>query len=212
MPNLRKMEKYFIKTGLAFLAKWTWAKYASAYNSFFRFCKDEKIKNPWPISKNSTVCFVLWCKKVLKIKAGTIQSYLLALQTISKLLGLKSQRIAKESAKLLVLGIQRSEKQVGFKPTDPLTFEILVTLKKIIAKTLESSKQKSSLGLHMFGLLQFFLNQWAPHKNFKSLWPILHLLLGWHWLQIKYKIVRKGKKSKNFGGKIWDNQFVCLTR
>ena len=50
------------------------------------------------------------------------------------MLGLKSQRIAKESAKLLVLGIQRSEKQVGFKPTDPLTFEILVTLKKIIAK------------------------------------------------------------------------------
>ena len=71
---------------------------------------------------------------MLKIKARTIQSYLLALQTISKLLGLKSQRIAKESAKLLVLGIQRSEKQVGFKPTDPLTFEILVTLKKIIAK------------------------------------------------------------------------------
>ena len=106
---------------------------------------------------------------MLKIKAGTIQSYLSALQTISKLLGLKSQRIDKESAKLLVLGIQRSEKQVGFKPTDPLTFEILVTLKKIIAKTLESSKQKSSLGLHMFGLLRFFSSQWAPHKNFKSL-------------------------------------------
>ena len=69
-----KWKKYFIKTGLAFLAKWTWAKYASAYNSFFRFCKDEKIKNPWPISKNSTVCFVLWCKKVLKIKARTIQN------------------------------------------------------------------------------------------------------------------------------------------
>ena len=137
-----KWKKYFIKTGSASLAKGTWAKYASAYNAFFRFCKDEKIKNPWPISKNSTVCFVLWCKKVLKIKARTIQSYLSALQTISKLLGLKSQRIAKESAKLLVRGIQRSEKQVGFKPTDPLTFEILATLKKIIAKKLGKLKAK----------------------------------------------------------------------
>ena len=130
----KKWKNVFIRTGSASLAKNTWAKYTSAYNTFFRFCKEEKVKNPWPISKNSTVCFILWCKKVLNLKAGSIQSYLSALQTISKFLGLKSQKVIKDTAKLLVRGIQRSEKQVAFKPTDPLTFKILIAIKEILKK------------------------------------------------------------------------------
>ena len=118
----------------------------SLQRAFFRFCKEGKVKNPWPISKNSTVCFILWCKKVLNLKAGSIQSYLSALQTISKFLGLKSQRVTKDTARLLVRGIQRSEKQVAFKPTDPLTFEVLIAIKEILKKRIGRLKAKKWFG------------------------------------------------------------------
>ena len=119
----------FVQTGSTSLAKNTWKKYTSAFNAYENFCAQENIKNPWPVSHNSTVCFILWCKKNLNLKANSIRSYLSALQTISKLLGLKNQKTAKNSAKILVRGIERSENRKSVRKTDPLVFEILVEIK-----------------------------------------------------------------------------------
>ena len=92
----QKWKKLFVQTGSASLAKNTWKKYASAFNAYENFCAQENIKNPWPVSHNSTVCFILWCKKNLNLKANSIRSYLSALQTLSKLLGLKNQKTPKK--------------------------------------------------------------------------------------------------------------------
>ena len=167
--------------GSASLAKGTWAKYASAYNAYFKFCKEEKVKNPWPISKSSTVCFILWCKKVLNLKAGSIQSYLSALQTIYKLLGLKSQRVTKDTAKLLVRGIQRSEKQVGFRPTDPLTFEVLIAIKEILKKKLGSLRAKKWFGLAFVWVTLVLSEQVNFSQKLLKLSTrhLPYLLLGW---------------------------------
>ena len=60
----QKWKKLFLKTGSAALAKSTWKKYGSAFNSFQKFCTEEKIKNPWPLAKNTLICFILWCFKI----------------------------------------------------------------------------------------------------------------------------------------------------
>ena len=92
----QKWKKLFVQTGSTSLAKNTWKKYTSAFNAYENFCAQENIKNPWPVSHNSTVCFILWCKKNLNLKANSIRSYLSALQTLSKLLGLKNQKTPKK--------------------------------------------------------------------------------------------------------------------
>ena len=127
-----KWKKHFLSAGSASLAKGTWTKYNSAYNAFSKFCNEESVVKPWPITKNTEICFILWCKKVLKIKAGSIRSYLTALQTISKMIGFDKKKSSIETAKFLVRGIERSEKRNTRVPKDPLVFEILVNIRKII--------------------------------------------------------------------------------
>ena len=163
----QKWRKCFLKTGSASLAKNTWTKYASAYNAYSNFCIQENIRTPWPVSHNATVCFILWCKKNLNLKANSIKSYLSALQTISKLLGLKNQKTAKNSAKLLVRGIERTENQKLVRKTDPLVFEILVALKKIIDNKKWKKQSKNvvwaSLCLGYFG--SFRANELLTHNQ-----------------------------------------------
>ena len=170
-----KWRKYFLKTGSASLTKGTWKKYYSAYKAFTKFCSEENIVNPWPISKSSIVCFILWCKKYSKIKASTTKSYLSALHTISKMLGLKSQKSSKEASKFLVRGLERSEKQDKKIPFDPLIFEILVALKSILdtKKWKKQSKKVvwASICLGYFGsfraieLLATHQNSFDPSSN-----------------------------------------------
>ena len=121
---------------------------------FWRKVFLENIVNPWPISKSSIVCFILWCKKYLKIKASTTKSYLSALHTISKMLGLKSQKSSKEASKFFVRGLERSEKQDKKIPSDPLIFRNSRSPKKHFGlKKMEKAKQKSSLGYDLLRIL-----------------------------------------------------------
>ena len=123
-----RWRKYYLKTGSASLAKNTWSKYASAFNAYEQFCMQENLVKPWPLSKNSTTCFILWCKKIQNLRASTIKGYLSALKTISSLLGTECKDF-KSSEKLLIRGIERTEKQNLRKQTDPLIFQILVEIR-----------------------------------------------------------------------------------
>ena len=169
------MEEIFSKNWIRPAGQRHLEKYYSAYKAFTKFCSEENIVNPWPISKSSIVCFILWCKKYLKIKASTTKSYLSALHTISKMLGLKSQKSSKEASKFLVRGLERSEKQDKKISSDPLIFEILVALKSILdtKKWKKQSKKVvwASICLGYFGsfraaeLLTMHQNLFDPSSN-----------------------------------------------
>ena len=169
------MEEIFSKNWIRPAGQRHLEKYYSAYKAFTKFCSEENIVNPWPISKSSIVCFILWCKKYLKIKASTTKSYLSALHTISKMLGLKSQKSSKEASKLLVRGLERSEKQDKKISSAPLIFKILVALKNILdAKKWKKQSKKvvwASICLGYFGsfraaeLLTMHQNLFDPSSN-----------------------------------------------
>ena len=94
----QKWKKLFLKTGSAALVKNTWKKYRSAFNSFQEFCLEEKIQNPWPLTKNTLICFILWCYKIKNLKACSIRGYLSGLCTISShgFRGLAGQKRVRE--------------------------------------------------------------------------------------------------------------------
>ena len=94
----QKWKKLFLKTGSVALVKNTWKKYGSAFNSFQEFCLEEKIQNPWPLTKNTLICFILWCYKIKNLKACSIRGYLSGLRTISShgIRGLAGQKGVRE--------------------------------------------------------------------------------------------------------------------
>ena len=155
-------------------------RFSILYNAFNDFCVQEKIKK----SMAFVTCFILWCKNNLNLKANSMKSCLSALQTISKLLGLKNQKSAKDSAKLLVRGIERTENQKLTGKTDPLVFEILVELREIIKNKGWKKQSKNvvwtALCLGYFGsfraseLLTHLQNSFDPSAN--CLWSDLNFV------------------------------------
>ena len=143
-------------------------------------------------------CFILWCKNNLNLKANSMKSCLSALQTISKLLGLKNQKSAKDSAKLLVRGIERTENQKLTGKTDPLVFEILVELREIIKnKGWKKAKQKCSLDSSMFGIFWIISGKWTAYSSSELVWPIRKLFMVWLKFCIWFKSFCHYQKSEN---------------
>ena len=199
-----KWKNYLLQTGSASLALTTWKKYNSAYNAYSKFCSEENVSEPWPIAKNANVCFILWCEKTLKIRAETIKSYLSALQSISKLLGFENHRGQKETAKFLVRGIERSEQKLCHTPTDPLIFEILVELRKILKEKKWKKQSKkvvwACICLGYFGsfraieLLTKHSNSFDPSSN--CTWADLTISAKHMSINIKNPKTKGGKTEK----------------
>ena len=131
------------------------------------------------------------------------------------MLGLKSQKCAKETTKFLVWGLERSENQKPTVPSDPLNFEILVALKKNFGqKKMEKAKQKSCVGLHLLRIFWLLQSNWTAHRSPKFFWSIFSLHLGWHSVFFKRKNVGNYQKSKNKWRKVridWNLQFPGKT-
>ena len=136
----QKWRKLFLKTGSAALAKSTWKKYGSAFNSFQEFCSEEKIQNPWPLTKNTLICFILWCYKIKNLKACSIRGYFLGLRTISRVMGFAGWLAKRELEKFLIRGITLSEETSDHHPLDPMTFDVV----KEIRKSLDKNSWKNS--------------------------------------------------------------------
>ena len=136
----QKWKKLFLKTGSAALVKNTWKKYGSAFNSFQEFCLEEKIQNPWPLTKNTLICFILWCYKIKNLKACSIRGYFLGLRTILRVMGFAGWLAKRELEKFLIRGIALSEETSDHRPSDPMTFDVV----KEIQKSLDKNSWKNS--------------------------------------------------------------------
>ena len=118
------------------------------------------------------------------------------------MLGLKSQKGAKEATKFLVWGLERSENQKPTVPSDPLNFEILVALKKYFGQKKWKKQSKkvvwACICLGYFGSFRA-IELLTDHPN--SFDPSSHCT----WADIK--IFSKGRMSvtiknpKTSGGK-----------
>ena len=141
----QKWKKLFLKTGSAALVKNTWKKYRSAFNSFQEFCLEEKIQNPWPLTKNTLICFILWCYKIKNLKACSIRGYLLGLRTIARVMGFKGWPAKRELEKFLIRGIDLSEEKSDRRPSDPLTFDVVKEIRKSLDKNSWKNSSKNTV-------------------------------------------------------------------
>ena len=140
-----KWKKLFLKTGSAAIARSTWKKYGSAFNAYEKFCSEEKILNPWPLVENTLICFILWCHKFKKLKACSIRGYLSGLRTISRIMGFERRPAKKELEKFLIRGISLTNKSAGRRPSDPMLFEVVQEIRKVLDKKSWKTSSKNTI-------------------------------------------------------------------
>ena len=125
------------------VSKKTWDKYNSAMNKLKCFANSTNTLITWPLSNDTLNGFVTWCAKN-KLKASTIQSYIMAISHVQKAKGFDSIGFNKTFAKILLNGVENLQdvKRKKFKPKKAVTFKKLWEIKKKLNKKKWSKRNK----------------------------------------------------------------------
>ncbi len=116
----------FVNYCSAALARSTWHKYGSVFNTYTAFCRKRTGKVIWPPTKKALNSFVLWCAYRKNLSEPSIRSYISALATLQKFVCPESAQPSGKTVELLLRGV-RNKKSGRFcrKKSDPLTFNVL---------------------------------------------------------------------------------------
>jgi len=132
----------------ASLAKSTWKKYNSAFNSFKIFCSDSEISFDFPIDIVLIRDYVTWCFMTKNLKPATIKTYLSGLNFVNNLLCKTNSNFLEDKiVHLLILGAENTViyKNVPEFKRRTFTIDSLLYLGHKIACSLLSVFQKQIL-------------------------------------------------------------------
>jgi len=112
----------------------TWRKYASAASLFEQFCSDTGTKFSLPIPEPAITAFIVWNAENKKVSADSLEAYLTALSSLSKMSG--GVETVSPRRKMLLRGFSNMErtKVSAQQNKDPVTGDVLKELCRQIKK------------------------------------------------------------------------------
>lgn len=81
----------------------SWSKHTSAWNIFFRFCKENCIPEIWPTNTKTIRAFAVWAVSRKNLKPSTIKSYISSIALGHDLSGLPHDDFSKDKILHLIL-------------------------------------------------------------------------------------------------------------
>ena len=119
-------KKQFVKYCSASLARSTWLKYGSVFNTYIAFCRKKAGKVIWPPTERALNSFVLWCAYRKNLSEPTIRSYISALATVQNFVCPEKAGLGRKTVELLLQGVRnKNSGQSCRRKSDPLTFNVL---------------------------------------------------------------------------------------
>jgi hypothetical protein len=120
------------------VARATWAKYSSGYNTFCDFESFSGETYSWPLTPEVWRAFIVWCHYYKNLAANSIQTYLSALKFIHIIRGLPTSHLNEDKlSKLLLKGVEHTSTGFTKNPNTRrvMTFPLLTLLGQRIAAT-----------------------------------------------------------------------------
>ncbi len=120
------------------MAKSTWGKYSSAYNTFSCFEAYSCISFPWPLSRESIRAFAVWCSAARGLQPSTTRAYVSGLRFLHTLRGFPTTDFLADPVLQTILRGAARSRAISNPPSSTrrvVTFPLLLTLGTRVAQS-----------------------------------------------------------------------------